>query len=421
LSASFAPGAERRARRESVLFIDVDDFKEVNDALGHEGGDVLLVQLAARLNDCVRPGDLVTRLGGDEFAIVVVDDDGTTTGQVAERILTALRQPFLINGTRLTVSVSIGVAPRRPDTTDPAELLRSADFAMYMAKGSGKDRYQTFDAQIHEDLAARSALKHDLALAVTAGQLRLDYQPVADLRTGEILGVEALLRWQHPTQGLLAPAEFLDLAEETGDITAIGAWVLDTATRQAAGWRQSMDHCAGLWVSVNLSPIQLTTLASLRDILTDPATQPEHVVLEITETGLGADLDGGIAALTALKEYGVRIAIDDFGRGFSSLSTLAALPIDILKIDQYFVSGRAPRTPSAPMLDAILGLADKLSLAVIAEGIETSAQLQMLQQLGCPLGQGFLLARPVPADTMHTLLAAGGLLPITELAAEPLG
>jgi diguanylate cyclase (GGDEF)-like protein len=419
LGASFNTVSDRRARQESVLFIDIDDFKDVNDSGGHEGGDALLVELAARLSDCVRPYDLVARLGGDEFAIVVVEENGASTAvEVAERILAALRAPFVVNGARLTVSVSIGVAQRGPETVDAAELLRHADFAMYVAKGAGKGRYQLFDAQMYNIMVDRLALKLDLPFAAASGQLRLDYQPVADLHTGEVLGVEALVRWQHPTLGLLAPADFITLAEETGDIEAIGCWVLDTATRQVARWRRTTDHCAGLWVSVNLSAFQLpnaNSLAAIQHILADPAVEAEHVVLEVTETALAAEVDGGIAALNTLKSFGVRIAIDDFGTGFSSLSTLANLPVDILKIDGSFVSGQSSATPSVPMLEGILMLAKKLSLEVIAEGIETPEQLDLLRRLGCNRGQGYLLARPSPAETV---LAKGGLLHIALAASS---
>jgi diguanylate cyclase (GGDEF)-like protein len=420
LAASFKPGADRRARPESVLFLDIDDFKDVNDSLGHEGGDALLVQLAERLTSCVRPHDLVARLGGDEFAIVVVEgDDDTTSVDIAERILDSLRAPFNVGGASLAVAVSIGVAHKRADTTDAAELLRHADFAMYMAKGGGKGRYQLFDAQMHDDMLSRSALKTDLAVAVTSDQLRLDYQPVVDLCTGEILGVEALVRWQHPALGLLAPSTFIALAEETGDIDAIGCWVLDTATRQVANWRQTMEHCADLWVSVNLSAFQLPnprSLAAIQAILSDPTVEADKVVLEVTETALAADVDGGIASLGALKINGTRIAIDDFGTGFSSLSTLANLPIDILKIDQSFVSGQQSNSPSVPMLEGIIGLANKLSLEVIAEGIEEPEQLDLIRTLGCHMGQGYLLARPTPAHLIEAKLASGGLLPVTVAA-----
>jgi EAL domain-containing protein (putative c-di-GMP-specific phosphodiesterase class I) len=330
-----------------------------------------------------------------------------------------MRAPFMVGGTRLTVSVSIGVAQRRPEIGDAAELIRRADFAMYMAKGSGKGRYQFFDAQMHDDMTSRSALKMDLAGAVDAGQLRLEYQPVADLRTGEVLGLEALVRWQHPTLGLLPPADFITLAEETGDIEAIGCWVLETAIREVAGWRATMEHCARLWVAVNLSLYQLSNplnLVAMTRILSDPAVDADKVVLEVTETALAADVDGGIASLVALKLLGVRLAIDDFGTGFSSLSTLGNLPLDILKIDRSFVSGHVSGSPSVPMLEGILGLASKLSLEVIAEGIEKPEQLELLRAVGCSTGQGFLLARPAPPAVIEAILAAGGLLPVTEPA-----
>jgi len=417
LASSFAPGVDGVARGESVLFIDIDDFKDVNDSLGHEGGDALLVQLARRLNASVRGQDFVARLGGDEFAVVVMDDAtaGSNAVDVAARILDAVQPPFRVNDSGLGISVSIGVAQRHADTSDAAELLRQADFAMYMAKGAGKGRYQVFDAQVHDDMVSRSVLKADLAVAVSSGELRLEYQPVADLVTGEVVGVEALVRWQHPVLGLLAPADFIALAEQTGDIDAVGCWVLDTATRQAAEWRQSMDQCADLWVSVNLSAFQLPdphSLAAIEHILIDPAVQASHVVLEVTESALAAEVDGGIASLDTLKSLGVRIAVDDFGTGFSSLSTLASLPVDILKIDRSFVSGQASVSPSVPMLEGILMLAKRLSLTVIAEGIEQPEQLDLLRDLGCRLGQGYLLGRPVTAGELAALLAAGGLLNI---------
>ena len=417
LTASFRSDNQRRARRESLLFIDIDDFKDVNDTKGHEGGDALLIQLAARLRGCVRDQDLVARLGGDEFAIMVIEDEegGSVAVEVAERVLDALQPPFIVSGEFIVVTVSIGVAQRTPDTDDAAELLRQADFAMYMAKGSGKARYQLFDAQMHEHMVDRSALKTNLAVAVASGQLCLEYQPVADLRTGEILGVEALVRWQHPTLGLLQPETFIPLAEQTGDIDDIGCWVLDTATRQVAAWRQTMGHCKNLWVSVNLSALQLVntqSLVAIQRILTDPAAQADKVVVEVTETALAAGVSGGIASLNTLKGYGVRIAIDDFGTGFSSLSTLAKPPVDILKIDGSLVSGQALAAPSVPMLEGILGLANKLSIAVIAEGIEGADQLDLLRRLGCAMGQGHLLAWPASAHDFEVLLSSGALLPL---------
>jgi diguanylate cyclase (GGDEF)-like protein len=429
LTASFRSGSERRARQDSLLFIDIDDFKDVNDTLGHEGGDALLIQLSARLSSCVRGQDLVARLGGDEFAIMVMGDDdgGSVAVEVAERVLDSLRAPFVISGEFLAVTCSIGVAQRTPQTGDAAELLRQADFAMYMAKGGGKARYQLFDAQMHDQMMERSSLKAALGVAVAGGQLRLEYQPVADLRTGEIVGVEALVRWQHPTLGLLFPDTFIPLAEQTGDIDAIGCWVLDTATRQGAAWRAAMAHCENLWVAINLSALQLVnpqSLAAIQAILTDPATHSDKVVLEVTETVLASDVRGAVASLNTLKGYGARIALDDFGTGFSSLSTLAGLPIDILKVDGSFVSGHSSASPSVPMLEGILGLASKLSLQVIAEGIEARDQLDVLQRLGCGMGQGYLLAWPASAHVVEAMLASGGLLqlgPSSDTATGPPG
>jgi diguanylate cyclase (GGDEF)-like protein len=421
LAASFGPVGDRRAYDASVLFIDIDDFKDVNDTLGHEGGDALLIQLTARLSTCIRPEDLVARLGGDEFAIAIVGGARNDTAiDVADRILAALKMPFEVNGASLNVAVSIGIAHRTPDTADAAELLRQADFAMYMAKGGGKGRYQLFDAQMHNNMVGRAALKTDLILAVGSDQLRLEYQPMADLRTGEIVGVEALVRWQHPVFGLLPPGDFIPLAEESGDIDAIGCWVLETAVRQAAAWRRTVANGANLWMSVNLSAFQLPSTrsrAALEAILTDPAVQADRVVLEVTETALVADVAGGIDALNALKLHGVRIAIDDFGTGFSSLSTLSRLPVDILKIDRSFVSGQDSGPPSTPMLQGILALAKTLGLEVIAEGIEQHEQLNLLRTLGFEIGQGFLLARPTSAENIEAMLVKGVISEVA-IAAE---
>ncbi|MDQ0077798.1 putative bifunctional diguanylate cyclase/phosphodiesterase [Arthrobacter oryzae] len=414
LTESFGRGSTRRNRSEGLLFIDIDDFKDVNDSLGHERGDDLLVQLAARLQGCVRTHDLVARVGGDEFAIVVMDDDaGSVTAGVAERIHEALRTPFFLGEDRRTVTASMGAAQRRPGTSDAAELLRQADFAMYLAKHGGKARYQLFDAEGYDHMTYRAALKRDLATAVSGGQLRLEYQPIADLNSGEILGVEALVRWQHPTLGLLAPSEFIPLAEETGDIDAVGCWVLDTASRQAAGWRKSLPRCENVWIAINLSTIQLPNprnLAAIKGILSDPAAQADKVVLEVTETALAGSTDGGVAALKTLKGTGVRVAIDDFGTGYSSLSSLAVLPADILKIDRSFLGRQASEAQSAAMLEGILGLARMLSLEVIAEGVEEPGQLDLLRALDCRMGQGYLLARPGSAEAIKALLASGARL-----------
>ncbi|MGM9473774.1 putative bifunctional diguanylate cyclase/phosphodiesterase [Pseudarthrobacter sp. YS3] len=389
----------------ALLFIDIDNFKAVNDSLGHAGGDELLAQLATRLTGCVRSHDLAARLGGDEFAIIVLDEDGETSRETAERIHDALQSPFFIRNNKATVSVSMGVAQGHRGGTDAQELLRQADFAMYVAKHGGKARYQLFDADDYDRMAHRAALKAGIAAAAADGQLRLDYQPVIDLQTNAIVGLEALVRWQHPSLGLLKPKDFIPIAEETGEIAAIGSWVLETAARQASNWRATFSEFSSLWVSVNLSAHQLSShrsLLVLKDILTDKASEADKVILEITETALASDIDGGIAALCMLKESGARIAIDDFGTGFSSLSTLATLPADILKIDRSFLTHAGH--PSTAILEGIVGLAHKLGLDVIAEGIEEPGQLQTLQNLGCQMGQGYLLGGPAPAQAIEARL-----------------
>jgi EAL domain-containing protein (putative c-di-GMP-specific phosphodiesterase class I) len=259
-------------------------------------------------------------------------------------------------------------------------------------------------------MIGRSALKADLANAVHGDQLRLDYQPIAELATGRIVGTEALVRWQHPQLGLLPPDDFISLAEETGDIEAIGRWVLQAAVRQITEWRREIAACADLWVSVNLSAFQLPNPKSLADIqliLAGPDVNAEGVVLEITETALASEVSSAIAALETLRGTGARIAIDDFGTGFSSLGSLASLPVDILKIDRSFVSGHGARPRSVPILEGIIDLAHKLSLGLIAEGIEEPEQLDLLLRLGCPLGQGFMLARPASPEKVTVLLASG--------------
>ncbi len=408
-------GDDERTRPESLLFLDIDNFKEINDALGHEGGDRLLVLLAGRLQACVRPGDLVARISGDEFAVVVAKtgEPSSAGDKVAARILRSVRRPFEVDSVRSSLSVSIGVAELEAGPFDATELLRRADFAMYTAKYAGKGCYRRFDAEMHERMLDRAGLKADLARAVALDQLRLVYQPVVHLRTGRVVGAEALVRWEHPTRGLLEPAAFITLAEETGTIDEIGCWVLETASRDIERWEHAFPECANLWVSVNLSAFQLprpTSIAAVQRILTDRPGRAGRLVLEITETALASEVDGGIASITALKNLGARIAIDDFGTGFSSLSTLADLPVAILKIDRSFVSGGG--APSGRMLEGILGLAEKLSLETIAEGIERREQLELLRDLGCELGQGYLLARPLGGAAFEELLASGSQLHI---------
>ncbi|MDQ1498099.1 MAG: hypothetical protein QOI86_1439 [Actinomycetota bacterium] len=398
---------ERRSGTQAVLFVDLDDFKDVNDTLGHAAGDELLSVVAARLETTVRPGDLVARLGGDEFALLLdgVPDPAAALA-VAERTVTALATPVEIDGTWVHVGASVGLAMRHHDS-DPESLMREADVAMYTAKGRGKNRVEQYDAVLDEAVVEHNELKADVAGAASRGELVLDYQPIVNLETGAFVGVEALVRWQHPTRGLLPPFAFIALAEETGAIVDIGAWVLETAARQLQSWRRQYSLSA-LWLSVNVSVRQLDDpgfAALVGGVLQRTGLDPASLVLEVTESVLADPAGGAAGALETLRRLKVRVALDDFGAGYSSIGYLRQLPLDILKIDRSFVSGEHANRPGDVLLDAIVGLADRLGLDVIPEGIEEHDQLARLQALGCRTGQGFLLSRPMPAAAIDQLLA----------------
>jgi diguanylate cyclase (GGDEF)-like protein len=406
LAVEFAQSGGRREQPDiSVLFVDLDDFKVVNDTLGHAHGDELLVQVGQRLAGCARSTDTVGRLGGDEFALVVTGNAATTAAGIAERVLGALSAPFVVAGRSVTVSASIGVGTAGPDTS-PDELLGHADFAMYMAKGQGKQRYEMYDQALHAVTTDHAVLRSDLRRAVDNGELRLDYQPVVDLETGATVGLEALLRWEHPVRGLVPPLDFIPIAEQSGDIDAIGLWVLRTGMNQLARWRGAGTH-PELWLAVNLSPVQLRNqrvVAQLADLLSHGPVPANAIVLEVTESALVLGVDGAVGALQTLKDTGARVALDDFGTGLSSLSTLTGLPVDILKIDRAFVSGQDDGIPSTAVLQTVLTLADHLKLDVIAEGVEDSAQTAVLRKLGCQYGQGYGLARPARAGVIADVL-----------------
>jgi diguanylate cyclase (GGDEF)-like protein len=399
---------ERRSGTQAVLLVDLDDFKDVNDTMGHAAGDTLLGVVAVRLEATVRPGDLVARLGGDEFALLLDGiPDVAAALAVAERAVTALAAPVEINGTLAHVGASVGLAMRHPDS-DPESLMRQADVAMYTAKGRGKNRVEQYDAALQDAVAEHNELKTELAGAAGRGELVLDYQPIIDLSTGTLQGVEALVRWLHPTRGLLPPSAFIDVAEETGDIVDIGAWVLDTAAVQLQSWRRCYGLSA-LWLSVNVSVRQLDDPgfpALVDDVLRRTGLDPASLVLEVTESVLADPAGGAAAALEALRALDVRVALDDFGTGYSSIGYLRQLPVDILKIDRSFVSGEHANRPGDLLLEAIVGLAQRLGLDVIPEGIEEPDQLARLQALGCRIGQGFLLSRPMPAAAIGQMLAA---------------
>lgn len=383
----------------SLLFIDLDDFKFINDTMGHEAGDQVLTIVAARLCSSVRDSDLVARLGGDEFAVAL--DEGhhpAPAVMVAERILAAFDMPVMIKGAPVSLSCSIGIALTGAESVTAEDLLREADMAMYVAKSSGKNRLELHSHTMHTEMVARMNLKADLTHAAGRDELVLHYQPVIDLSTDDILGWEALVRWQHPDRGLLPPGDFIPMAEESGDILAIGRWVLDRACADFA--RTLAPGRTDRWLSVNVSARQLlaSDLAeAVKQSLDRCGMDPGSLILEITEAALVSDIDEAAPVLASLKRHGVQVAIDDFGTGFSSLRRLQALPIDIIKIDRCFVSG-AGTPQSASMLEAIVTLGNRLGLDIIAEGIEHESELECLKRLGNVAGQGYYLARPMPLD-----------------------
>ena len=387
--------SSRGGRRPAVLFIDLDDFKTVNDSLGHGAGDRLLVEVGKRFGSSLRAGDTLARMGGDEFAVLVeAVEDVELPVELAHRLLDQLRAPFEHARKEVFVGASIGVVVASPDDASVEALLRSADAAMYVAKTNGKDRVEVYAPRMHEVALRRLALKADLERAVDRGELELVYQPIVDLSDRSIVGAEALLRWNHPTRGVVLPGEFIPLAEETGLIVRIGRWVLERATAEAATWAVGDD---GPYVTANVAPRQLLEegfAATVAMALRASGLAPDRLILEFTEGALIADAEPVAAVLADLEALGVRLAIDDFGTGFSSLSYLGRLPIDVLKIDRSFVANLGS-TRGRAVIAAIVRLAEALGLAVVAEGIETRAALEALTNLGVRTGQGYLFARPL--------------------------
>ena len=404
----------RSARRHgtfAVLFLDLDRFKVVNDSLGHETGDRLLVAVAERLRDCLRPEDTAARFGGDEFIILLEDTTSVHEAvQVAERILGALRAPFRISKREVVVSASIGIVLDHPERQRPAELLRDVDVAMYRAKAKGKATYEVFDLGMNARALERLEREADLRRALARGELRVYYQPKVVLATGRLFGAEALVRWEHPRRGLLLPGEFVPLAEETGLIQAIDRWVLGEACRQARIWHERYPSDPPLLLSVNISARQFLgpdLVADVARVLQETRAVPGSVALEITEGVLMEDVEATIATLQGLKDLGLLLAIDDFGMGYSSLSYLKRFSVNILKIDRAFVAGLGRVPEDTAIVEAVIGLARALGLLVTAEGVETAAQAAQLHALGCTLGQGYYFARPLPSDATEALVAAG--------------
>jgi diguanylate cyclase (GGDEF)-like protein len=407
--AQAVDAATRRSIRSAVLFVDIDRFKAINDVAGHAAGDQLIVGVAARLHDTLRPGDTVARLGGDEFVILcenLLDAQSEAIG-IAERICAVMVKPFSTPNSELFTSASIGVAFVKPGD-DPHVLVARADSAMYMAKQHGRARYELYHPAFDERTTRRAELINGLHTVIERQELCLHYQPVKALSSGQVVAMEALCRWQHPTLGTIAPTEFIPLAEETGLIVDIGRWVLAEAANQCKQWRA--EGFGAIDVSVNVSGRQLAEPDFAHDVervLQASGLPPSALTMEVTESVLVTDGSTAHAVMNDLQALGIRIAIDDFGIGYSSLSYLAKLPVHSLKVDRSFIAGLGSPGQDASIVTAMVELAHKLGLAVVAEGVETEAELAELRKAHCDEAQGFLLGRPAPFGNLRQAGALG--------------
>jgi diguanylate cyclase (GGDEF)-like protein/PAS domain S-box-containing protein len=385
----------------AVLFMDVDDFKYVNDSLGHAAGDMVLREVGRRLEDSMRPVDTAARLGGDEFAILLHEAENEMQAvEIAQRVMDCLQAPIALENRDVTIATSIGVAFSDPSMVceaDAEALLRNADTAMYMAKENGKGHYQIFQPDMHARALARLELKSDLQRALDCGEFTLRYQPIMDLRRGDMAGMEALVRWEHPTRGEVQPAEFISLLEDTGLIVPVGRYVLNEACEWAATMQKECPRNPPLSVAVNVSACQLQRpefVEEVRSALRDSGIPPATLTLELTESVMMQDLDVSLLRLNALRALKVKLAIDDFGTGYSSLNYIRQFPMDILKIDRSFLKDPNPET--VELTEAIVALARIFKLQAVAEGIESDGQVEQLQGIDCDFGQGFLFAKPLP-------------------------
>ena len=397
----------QRDEQVAVLCLDLDHFKDVNDSLGHPIGDDLLKEVAARLQQCIREGDAISRLGGDEFAIVQVGRElqASHVSSLASRLVEAIGAPYQIDGHQVVVGASIGISLSPEDGTDPDQLLKNADMALYRAKADGRGTYRFFEAAMDARAQARRLMELDLRAALVRGEFEVYYQPIHDLKANQIIALEALVRWNHPVRGQIPPLKFIPLAEETGLIVPIGDWVLRKACADAAGWSQQ-----NVRVAVNLSPVEFKSrnlVASVVAALSASGLAANRLELEITESVLLQDSEATLATLHKLRDFGVRISMDDFGTGYSSLSYLRSFPFDKLKIDRSFVHELASRDDSMAIVRAVAGLGKSLGISTTAEGVETNEQLALLRLEGCTEVQGYLFSPPRPAAEIEELLSRG--------------
>jgi diguanylate cyclase (GGDEF)-like protein/PAS domain S-box-containing protein len=395
--------ARRHGRLNAVLFLDLDRFKLINDSLGHEVGDHLLIEVAARLRTCLRPEDVVSRFGGDEFAVLLEDVAGNDDAiQVADRIIDLLRQPLPVASREIFLTTSIGIAVVGDAVSEPGEVMREADQAMYRAKGAGGCRWELFDEELAPRIVERLELEAELWRAIERGELLVHYQPEVSLCSGEMLGVEALIRWSHPERGLLSPGSFIPLAEETDLVVAIDRFVLAESCRSARGWQASLGPVI---VSVNLSPRWLRRPSSVDEILeivTTSGLDPMLLQIEVTER-LALGDDGAVEALERLRSTGLRVAVDDFGTGHSALGYLRRFPIDVIKLDRSFVERVDSVSPEAAIVQAVIALGHALDMHVTAEGVERAEQVERLRALGCDSARGYYFSVPVPVEELGTV------------------
>ena len=430
LQQRLAEALDRHRRLEeamAVIFFDLDRFKKVNDSLGHRAGDELLVAASRRIESVVRPSDLVARFGGDEFVVVCQGLIGEIEALgIADRIREALERPFTVNdshgaGQPVYISASLGVAWPRwglegEEPGDADSLLSDADAAMFAAKQRGRGRTEPYDRRLRERARERLATEAALRTALDSDELRLTFQPVVELATGRVAGVEALIRWDHPERGPLRPDAFILLAEETGLISQVGAWAVREACRHQARWDALREDAAArtIWTAVNVSAYQLARpelAQALQEALAESGVDPSHIHLEITESAVVEDPAAGLEALRALKAHGVTLVLDDFGTGYASLSALRRFPVDEIKIDRSFVEGVTRHAADRAIVSAVIRLGHDMGLSVVAEGVESAEQRDLLVELGCPLGQGYHFSRPLSPGEVRSLLIGAGAGP----------